>query len=319
LHEAGDDVTSIAWITGAQGFLGTNLAGHLASNGTRVAGIGHGHWASTDAAAAGVAHWVNADIHTASLDLLMADAGRPDVIYHLAGGSAVGPSFANPLEDFERTVHTTVRLLDWVRLNCPEVAIVAVSSAAVYGAGHEGAIAETASGRPYSPYGYHKSIMETLCRSYGQNFGLRAAIVRVFSAYGSGLRKQILWDLCTRLRGTQGELQLDGTGHERRDWIHASDVARLLQMVADRLPSTDVPVVNGATGEGHSVTEFVALVLDAWGGGRTVSFSGRSRPGDPVNLVADATRLHAVGFAPAIRLEQGIQAYVEWFRRATGQ
>jgi UDP-glucose 4-epimerase len=90
-------------------------------------------------------------------------------------------------------------------------------------------------------------------------------------------------------------------------------------MVADRLPSTDVPVVNGATGEGHSVAEFVALVLDAWGGGRTVSFSGRSRPGDPVNLVADATRVHALGFAPAIRLEQGIQAYVEWFRRATGQ
>jgi UDP-glucose 4-epimerase len=312
-------VTANAWITGARGFLGRNLAQHLAGIGTQVAGIGHGHWPRTDAAAAGVSHWVNADIHTASLDLLMAEAGPPDVIYHLAGGSAVGPSFANPLEDFERTVHTTVRLLDWVRLRCPGTVIVAVSSAAVYGAGHEGPLSETTVGTPYSPYGYHKSIMETLCRSYGQNFGLRAAIVRVFSAYGSGLRKQILWDLCSRLRSTEDGLVLDGTGQERRDWIHASDVARLLAVVADRLPSTSVPVVNGATGQGHSVAEFAQSVLEAWGGGRTVTFSGKSRPGDPVNLVADVTRLRALGFTPQVSLPQGIRAYVDWFRQAAGR
>jgi len=312
-------MTNVVWITGARGFLGSNLARHLANGGMKVAGLGHGHWAASDAAAAGVAHWVNADIHAASLDLLMAEAGRPEIIYHLAGGSAVGPSLANPLEDFERTAHTTVRLLDWIRHRCPEVPTVAVSSAAVYGAGHEGPIAETAMGKPYSPYGYHKLIMETLCRSYGQNFGLRAAIVRVFSAYGAGLRKQVLWDLCSRLNTTQDDLRLDGTGRERRDWIHASDVARLLQTVGGTLPSTDVPVVNGATGDGRSVAEIAALVLEAWGGGRGISFSGKSRPGDPVNLVADATRLRALGFTPQVSLAQGIRAYVDWFRQSSGR
>ena len=311
-------MTAIAWITGARGFLGRNLARHLADAGTQVAGIGHGHWPRSDALAAGVSRWVNADIHSASLELLQAEGGRPNVVYHLAGGSAVGPSFANPLEDFERTVHTTARLLDWIRLRCPSVPLVAVSSAAVYGAGHEAPLAESTAGTPYSPYGYHKSIMEALCRSYGQNFGLRAAIVRVFSAYGSGLRKQILWDFCNRLASTQGELLLDGTGQERRDWIHASDVARLVAMIGRTLPSPDVPVVNGATGQGHSVAEFTELALAAWGVRRTVRFSGTSRPGDPVNLVADVAQARAIGFTPEVALAQGIQAYVDWFRNSAG-
>ena len=308
-----------AWITGARGFLGRNLARHLSSSGTAVAGIGHGHWPAQEAAAEGVGHWVNADINAANLDGLLAEAGRPGVIYHLAGGSAVGPSFANPLEDFERTVHTTVRLLDWVRRQAPEVPVVAVSSAAVYGAGHEGPIAEATVGTPYSPYGYHKSIVETLCRSYGQNFGLRAAILRVFSAYGAELRKQILWDLCSRLAAGPDGLTLDGTGREQRDWIHASDVARLLELVAERLPSPDVPVLNGASGAGRSVAEFAGLVVAAWGVDCEVGFSGRSRPGDPVNLLADVTKLRSLGFESRVPLEDGVRDYVAWFRRAAGR
>lgn len=312
-------MTKSAWITGARGFLGRALARHLADSATQVTGIGHGHWPRQEAADAGVTHWSNADINGASLDGLLAEAGRPGVIYHLAGGSAVGSSFANPLEDFERTVHTTVRLLDWVRRQCADVSVVAVSSAAVYGAGHEDPIPESTTGTPYSPYGYHKSIVESLCRSYGQNFGVRAAIVRVFSAYGAGLRKQILWDLCSRLGSSGDALTLDGTGRERRDWIHASDVARLLELVAARLPAPEVPVVNGASGHGHSVAEFAGLVLAAWGGSRTVAFSGRSRPGDPLNLVADVSLSRALGFEPRVGLQQGIRDYVDWFRRISGR
>jgi len=310
---------SLAWITGARGFLGRTLAQHLAAEGTGVAGVGHGHWAAAEASRCGVACWVNGEISPSSLDLLLKESGQPNVIYHLAGGSAVGPSFANPLEDFERTVLATARLFDWIRRRSANAPVVAVSSAAVYGAGHTEPLREDAPARPYSPYGYHKAIMEALCRSYGQNFGMRSAIVRVFSAYGPGLRKQILWDLCSRLSSTREGLVLDGTGLERRDWIHSRDVARLLVMAAQTLPSAEAPVVNGATGIGHSVAEFAARVLEAWGAGRVVTFSGRSRPGDPINLVADVTRLHTFGFVPHVELAPGIRAYVDWFRQSAGR
>ena len=101
------------------------------------------------------------------------------------GGSSVGLSLQNPLDDFTRTVETTARLLEWTRIHAAEAKIVAVSSAAVYGGGHSRPIPESAPIRPYSPYGHHKSMMEALCRSYGENFGLRDAIVRLFSVYGA--------------------------------------------------------------------------------------------------------------------------------------
>jgi UDP-glucose 4-epimerase len=309
-------MTARAWITGARGFIGRALARHLATDGVEVAGVGHGHW--PDAAVAGVRCWVNADIHAASLDLLLSRAGMPDAIFHLAGGSAVGPSFANPLEDFERTVHTTARLLEWVRCHAPDAPVVAVSSAAVYGAGHDGPIPESAPLTPYSPYGHHKAIMESLCRSYGANFGLRTAVVRVFSAYGEGLRKQLPWDLCRRLAGGGLALTLDGTGLERRDWIHVDDVVRTLVLAAEQLPSADCPVVNCGTGTAHTVAEFARLLVDAWGASCTIEFSGRVRPGDPQSLVADVTRLRALAGLEPRPLADGLAAYASWFRSGAG-
>jgi UDP-glucose 4-epimerase len=310
---------TLALITGARGFLGRHLVAALSARGVAVAGVGHGQWPAAEWADAGVTRWVNGEIDSANLDLLRAEAGTPTTIYHLAGGSVVGPSFANPLEDFERTVATSARLFDWVRRNAPEARIVAVSSAAVYGAGHHLPIGEDALLNPYSPYGHHKRLMEGLCRSYGQNFGLRTAIVRVFSAFGPGLRKQLLWDLCNRLAAGTSPLVLDGTGAERRDWMAATDVAQLLMHVGSCLPSVDAPIVNGGTGRGYSVAEFAQAVLGAWGSAAPVRFTGISRLGDPVELVADVSKLHRLGYTPEVSLPQGIAQYIEWFRQARGR
>ena len=91
--------------------------------------------------------------------------GPPDYIFHLAGGSSVGASIANPYEDFSRTVATTAELLEWMRLAAQNATLVSVSSAAVYGAGHTGPIREEHALLPFSPYGYHKLMMENLCQS----------------------------------------------------------------------------------------------------------------------------------------------------------
>jgi UDP-glucose 4-epimerase len=311
-------VTQCAWITGAHGFIGQALARHLADQGIVVAGLGHGHWPDS-AATTGVVHWANADIHAASLDLLLARAGAPDVIYHLAGGSAVGPSFANPLEDFERTVYTTARVLEWTRCHCPNASLVAVSSAAVYGSGHLGPISEAVPLTPYSPYGHHKAVMEELFRSYGASFGVRSTSVRVFSAYGEGLRKQLLWDLCSRLTAGERQLVLDGTGREQRDWIHVDDVVRTLALASRTLPSAQCSVLNCGTGVSHTVADLATMVTAAWGRSDAVRFSGRARHGDPQCLVADVTRMLALGGGGPLPLQDGIARYVNWFRASASR
>jgi UDP-glucose 4-epimerase len=301
------------WITGARGFIGRHLARHLAASGEVVAGIGHGLWPQPDAAQWGIAHWLNAEVDAANLTRLALLSGVPDRIYHLAGGSSVGASLAAPLEDFRRTAASAAELLEWARLNAPEAAIVAASSAAVYGEGHEGPIDEDAPVRPFSPYGFHKYAMEQLCRSYAQSAGTRVAIVRLFSIYGNQLSKQLLWDLCTRFEAEAGGIILAGSGEELRDWLHVDDVARLLEQAADRA-SPEVTLVNGGRGTGLAVRAVAELVRSAWGAAGPVSFSGACRPGDPFSLVAGTSRLAQWGFRPAVTPERGIAAYVDWFR-----
>jgi UDP-glucose 4-epimerase len=300
-------------VTGARGFIGRYVARAFASDGHLVAGLGHGAWPQEAHRRCGVSEWRNGDITHANLDAISALMGPPELVVHLAGGSSVGPSFAQPAEDFHRSVVAMSELLEWLRLRAPQARVVMASSAAVYGAGHAGPICESAACTPFSPYGFHKRMAEILLESYAANFGLRVAIVRLFSVYGPGLRKQLLWDACTRLAHGAKVLELGGSGRELRDWLHVSDVARLMVWAAQRA-SSEVEVINGGTGIATSVKSIAEELCSAWGAETTASFNGRARAGDPLELVADVTRGEAAGFKPLVAWSEGIKAYVQWFR-----
>lgn len=304
--------TDSIWITGAHGFIGKHLARTLALSGHNVSGLGHGIWPEQQAATWGVTHWINGDILPGNLQLLQQVAGSPAVVYHLAGGSSVGGAIANPREDFFRTVGTTMELLEWLRLNAPSARLIVVSSAAVYGSGHMGGIAEDMAREPFSPYGYHKLIMEQLCRSFATTYGTRVVVARLFSVYGSFLQKQLLWDLCTKLATGLSTIELGGVGDELRDWTDVRDVARALSLVKE-LASDAAPIINVGTGRATSVREVASLVVDAWPTMANVVFSGKSRTGDPFSLVADGSRLQSLGFEWEISVENGIRDYVEWY------
>lgn len=302
------------WITGGKGFIGRHLAKLAAAQGNSVFGVGHGEWPAEGARWWGFNGWVAGEVDTGSLSHMLQASGVPDVVYHLAGGSSVGASIQNPYEDFCSTVGSSARLFEWLRLNAAAARVVCVSSAAVYGAKHTGPIAENSVTSPYSPYGTHKSMMESLCHSYAENFGLRVAIVRLFSVYGAGLEKQLIWDLCCKLaHGESGPIMLGGSGGELRDWLHVSDAAELLWLVRT-MCEEGCPIINGGTGVATSIRDIAGLVCQAWGKVPGVEFSGVARKGDPVSLIADCGLATRIGFEPRVPLAEGIDATVRWFR-----
>jgi len=302
------------WITGGKGFIGRHLASYSSAQSATVFGLGHGLWPVSEASKWGFSGWINGTIDHPNLTQLMRVSGLPDVIFHLAGGSSVGASLENTYEDFCRTVDCSARLLEWVKTHAPATRVVCVSSAAVYGANHTGLIAEDASTSPFSPYGAHKFMMETLCRSYAENFGLAISVVRLFSVYGEGLQKQLLWDTCCKLSERDNSpLVLGGTGGELRDWLHVSDAADLLWKIQATV-SQDYRVINGGTGIGTSILDISRLLSKSWGSERTIRFSGKARPGDPFSLVADCRYAKSLGFQPGMPLDEGIEKFVAWFK-----
>lgn len=305
------------WVTGGHGFIGRHLGAVLGEGGRVVAGIGHGAWSDRESARYGFSYWLNSDISVGSLGQVGKITGLPDAVFHLAGGSSVGAAIGNPHEDFRRTVSSTAELLEWMRQCCPEASLIAVSSAAVYGSIEAARIAESEKLSPASPYGSHKRMMEELCQSYARNYGIRVVVPRLFSVYGPGLRKQLFWDLCEKIK-ISGGLELGGSGEEQRDWIHVSDVAKSLLSLA-RVADVGAQAVNIGTGIGTSVRDVAVEMTRAWGLSPTkavIKFTGRSRPGDPTNLVANAELMKSLGLGTVVRIREGIIQYANWYRSA---
>jgi len=299
-------------VTGANGFLGRHVSRRAAMLGHQVIGMGHGDWAGDAWRDWGLSAWHELDVTLAGL---VAHAGRPDVLVHCAGSSSVGFSLENPAQDFERTVGTTLDVLEYLRTSAPETSLAYPSSAAVYGSATTFPITEDSTLAPISPYGVHKKIAEDLCSSYGERFGIRVAVVRVFSAYGIELRKQLLWDAC--MRAAAGEYSFGGSGRETRDWVNGEDVARLLLIASDHA-SADPATVNGASGTEVAVESILTVLLDALGADHGPEFTGVQRAGDPERVVGDPSRALAWGWSPQRPWQDGVRQYAEWFRAVSG-
>jgi len=301
-------VTRKILVTGACGFIGRYASKQFADAGYLVTGIGHGEWDKGEAARFGVSCWHSCDVN---MESMAAYAGQPDAIVHCAGGGSVQFSMEHPALDFERTVSSTLAVLEYVRSRSHASVVVYPSSAAVYGMKDDLPNRESDSLVPTSPYGAHKVMGEQLCRSYATNFGLNVAIVRLFSVYGEGLRKQLMWDSCSRF--DQGDTRFAGSGRELRDWLHVKDAARLLSIAVEHGAPT-CPTVNGGSGIGVEVADLIALLRDAYGVDTPLRFSGEVRSGDPQGYQASIAKAKAWGWSPSIDLETGVRDYATWFR-----
>jgi UDP-glucose 4-epimerase len=234
-----------------------------------------------------------------------------DVCINAAGSGNVGYSFEDPLADYHSNSSAVARILNLLRIYQPRCKFIHISSAAVYGNPASLPVNEKNVCKPISPYGYHKWISEIICKEYYELFGMAISIVRPFSVYGEGQKKQLFWDLCKKLDQSD-EVYLFGTGKESRDFMHVMDLAKLLLHIIQS-STFSCNIFNAASGIETSIADVADVFTKYYNGKKKIFFSEKEKTGDPSNWRADISLIKNIGYTPSIVFEQGIENYIKWF------
>src|SRR5262245_46487198 len=220
-------------VTGGAGFVAGHLTAALRDAGAQVVLVDER--APTQEALAHQHPWAavgrRSDCHTLSVGAgefrhFLRGAEPFDFIFHLAARAYAAGSVETPYLDFSANLGATLDLLERLRALRSSARLVFASSAAVYGHPAKLPIEEADVTVPVSPYGVSKLAAERYVAVYAQLYGLRAASLRLFSVYGPGQPKQVVYDLFRKLHHSPHELLVLGDGSQVRDLVFVADVVR---------------------------------------------------------------------------------------------
>jgi dTDP-L-rhamnose 4-epimerase len=166
-------------------------------------------------------------------------------------------------------------------------------------------------------YAISKMIQERLAISWGRATGIPVVALRYSCTYGP---RQSLFNpytgviaiFCTRLANDLPPVVYEDGG-QSRDLIYVEDVARANLLVADD-PRADGQIFNVGTGQAAAIGDLARLLADRLGKPIAPEIPGEFRPGEMRALITDASRLTALGFAPRVALDEGIDRYLDWVR-----
>ena len=237
-----------------------------------------------------------------------------DVCINCSGSSNVVDSYHNPLNDFELNTKNVSVFLDAIRLIQPDCKFINLSSAAVYGNPTELPVSEQNKIAPISNYGFHKVYAEQICAQYSQVYNLKTISIRIFSAYGPGLKKQLLWDIYQKAKNNQDQIELFGTGMETRDFIFIEDILEAIEVLIDNAVFKGESY-NLASGVETKINEVSQLLLEKLNWQGEVFFNNQEIEGYPKYWKSEITKIKKIGFVPKVNLINGIEETVKWMNQ----
>jgi nucleoside-diphosphate-sugar epimerase len=234
-----------------------------------------------------------------------------DICINAGGNGDIQQSILNPAFDYDSNVGGTFNILEAIRQKNKTCIYVHLSSAAVYGNPDQNPVSENATINPISPYGRHKYLSEKLCLEYSQLYGIRSIILRPFSIFGPGLRKQIFWDVYQKYKQHHSQIELWGTGEESRDFLYIDEFVSIVDfLIRQDLPHTEI--YNVGTGVETTILEAVSNLCKYFAHQPTIHFNGKIKAGDPIRWRADVTKLKNLGYHFTQSYLTGVQVTSSW-------
>ncbi len=237
---------------------------------------------------------------------------RVDQVVHLAARAGVRPSIEQPLLYQDVNIRGTVTLLE----ACKKYRIkrfIFASSSSVYGEKQKVPFSENdLEIQPISPYGATKRAGELLCFSYHHLYGIDIACLRIFTAYGPRQRPEMAIHKFTRLIDQGEKIPMFGDGSSRRDYTYIDDLIEGILGVLDHLNGFEI--YNLGESQTTSLRELIAMIEKGLGKKANIERLD-SQPGDVFITYADIGKAREkIGYRPKVKVEEGIQRFVEWYR-----
>lgn len=308
-----------ALITGAAGFIGSNLVDRLLSDGHDVVGVDcftdyYDSAIKRSNLDTALTHrrftFVDENLLTCDLEALLDGI---DVLFHQAGQPGVRLSWADGFETYVRlNVLATQRLLE-ASTRHPIKRFVFASSSSVYGAAERYPTTEREVPAPMSPYGVTKLAAEHLCSLYHRNFGVPTVSLRYFTVYGPRQRPDMATHRLIESALTGSEFVMFGDGSQIRDFTYVGDVVEA-NIAASTTPDAVGRVFNIGGGSAATMHDVVAAATSAVGAAPNIRFADKA-PGDVFRTGADITAAReTLGWKPRVDLTLGVENEVAHLR-----
>lgn len=233
----------------------------------------------------------------------------PDVIIHCAGSSSVGFSIENPYLDYVKNVQTTKIILDFIKKQKKKIRLIFLSSAAVYG---NNCSFYNKKLTPISIYGKNKLKSEKILIKNFSRYNCKLIILRVFSVYGIGLRKQLLWDACNKIKRNNN--QFYGSGKEIRSWININDLVGYI-IYFTFVKNIKYKIIDISGNDTLNNHEFLKKVFKIFNFKKKISFNNIIKIGDPKRQIFNNKKVKSLKLKPKINLNTGLTEYIKWFKK----
>ncbi len=295
-------------ITGVSGFIGESLAKYYNDKGLEVIGLVRDRQVDR-----GKITILKSDYSVEQIRETI-ERYKPDIVIHAAGSASVHDSLHRPHNDFKNTVLLFHNVLEGIRQSKHLCRMVYLSSAAVYGNPETFPVQETDSLKPISPYGYHKMLCELLAQEYSDCFNVPTFVVRLFSVFGPGQKRLLIWELYNQFMNNQ-EVVIKGTGNESRDYIYIDDLAENLFQLIMKEQQNHYLVINLASEKAVIISEIVNKMKKILNSKKGIIFKNQIHKGNPSNWEADISLYkNLISFEQSSSFESRLEECLAFWR-----